>query len=407
MVQADLEQVDLAAVFEVAPVACAVISPDLVYVAMNQAYERLARRPRGQLIGRKVFEVLSGGGSGEYAAHWREALEWVLAEGKPYVMPWGRFDLEVPGRAGVFEKRYWSTVNAPMLDARGRVTAIIHRSEDITAFIEQLDEHRPRGLGMPADLLGLEVELYARSRDLQVVNERLRHARARERRAMAALREKVERQQQEVADASHDMRNPLAGLQTRLEDALADPDTDSRQVLHAALQDAQHLSDIVSDLLEPARLDADAPMETEPLDLCQLVRDTLTRLSGRLPCDSHLGPPAVVEGCRPRLVRLLSNLLDNAERHADTRIEVSVTAAGGEAMVQVTDDGPGIPADEREAVFCRFYRRADARRADPSGTGLGLAIARQIAQAHHGSLHIADRATGTCMVVRLPLQAAD
>jgi signal transduction histidine kinase len=397
-------QVDLAAVFDAAPVACAVISPDLVYVAMNQAYERLAPRPREQMIGRSIFEVLPGSPSGEHAAHWREALEWVLAEAQPYVMPWGRYDIEVPGRPGTYQKRYWSTVNAPLLDAQGHVTMIIHRVEDITAFIEQLHHHQPGGLDTPTDLLNLEIELYARSRDLQEVNRRLRHARAQERQATAALREKVRRQRQEVADASHDMRNPLTGLQTRLEDALADPaDPDSRQVLHAALQDAQHLSDIVSDLLELARLDADALGPTQPLDLCQLVRDTLTAYSGRLTPECHTGPPAVVNGCRSRLVRLLTNLVDNAERHARTRVEVSVTADHGDAMLQVTDDGPGIPADERETVFCRFYRRPDARRADPAGTGLGLAIARQIAQAHHGTLHIADRTTGTCMVLRIPL----
>jgi signal transduction histidine kinase len=175
--------------------------------------------------------------------------------------------------------------------------------------------------------------------------------------------------------------------------------------LHAALQDAEQIADIVSDLLELARLDAGAPTETEPLDLCRLVRDVLARRPCKHTVDTHLDQPAVVEGSRSGLIRLLDNLMANAERHARTQIEVSVTTEDGDAIVQVIDDGDGIPPGEREAVFRRFYRRADARRADPGGTGLGLAIARQTAQAHHGTLRIADRPTGTCMVLRLPLSS--
>ncbi|QKG27029.1 PAS domain-containing sensor histidine kinase [Actinomadura verrucosospora] len=398
-------ELDLATVFDAEPVACAVISPDLEFVAVNRAYERLAG-PRERLIGRRVFDVLPGGADGRNAAHWRTALEWVLAEGQPYVMPWGRYDAQVPGRPGVYEKRYWSTVNAPLLDDDGRVSLIIHRIEDVTAFIEQLREERPYGGDVPPDLLKVEVELYVRGRELQSVNHRLRQAQREERETAAELRETVRRQRQEVADASHDLRNPLAGLQTRLEAALAEPDVDSRQVLHAALQDAERLSDIVSDLLELARLDSGAPVTTEPVDLCELACDILTGHTCALTLDTSFEPPAVVAGSRSRLLRLFGNLLANAERHARTRIEVSVACDHGDAVLQIADDGPGIPEDERQAVFRRFYRRADARRADPDGTGLGLAIARQTARAHRGTLQIADRTTGTCMVLRIPLQPA-
>ncbi|MBO2458164.1 sensor histidine kinase [Actinomadura violacea] len=253
--------------------------------------------------------------------------------------------------------------------------------------------------------------MYARSSELQEANRQLRHAQAEKHQAIQALRETLKRQRQEVADASHDLRNPLTGLQTRLEEALADPDVDSHRVLQAALQDAERLGDIVSDLLELARLDAGAPTDIEPLEICQLIRDLLGQRPCRHTLDMHLDHPAVVDGCRSRLIRLLANLLANAERHARTRIEVSATtehddATGQQqAVVKITDDGPGIPEGERETVFQRFYRRPDARRTDPHGTGLGLAIARQTAETHHGTLHIADRPTGTCMVLRLPLSA--
>jgi signal transduction histidine kinase len=104
-----------------------------------------------------------------------------------------------------------------------------------------------------------------------------------------------------------------------------------------------------------------------------------------------------------RLARLLRNLVSNAERHAASRVEVLLAREGGQAVLQVVDDGPGIPPEEREAVFRRFYRRPDARDREPEGTGLGLAIARQVAVAHRGTLIVADRPSGTCMVLRLPL----
>nr|WP_239067936.1 PAS domain-containing sensor histidine kinase [Actinomadura bangladeshensis] len=400
-------EVDFAAVFEDLPVACALISPDLVFIEMNRAYEQLARRPRNELIGRDIFQVLPGDASGANARHWRAALEWVLTERQPYIMPWTRYDLSTPEHPEHSDRRFWSTVNAPLLGPDGEVAMVMHRVEDITAFIEQLGEP-PSVTDEPSRFLEIEGEVYARSSELQEVNRQLRYAQAEKHQAIQALRETLKRQRQEVADASHDLRNPLTGLQTRLEEALSDPDVDSHRVLQATLADAERLGDIVSDLLELARLDAGTPTDTEPLDICRLIRDLLGQRPCRRVLDVHLDHAAIVDGCRSHLIRLLANLLDNAERHARTRIEVSATTEQDgtghqQAIVQITDDGPGIPAAERETVFQRFYRRPDARRVDPHGTGLGLAIARQTAEAHHGTLYIADRPTGTCMVLCLPL----
>lgn len=417
-------QVDLAEVFDAQPAACVVLTPDMRIVAMNRAYERLVG-PRDRLLGRDVFEALPGGPFSANARCWRASVERVTAAKECDVLPVARYDLEVPDRPGEYEARYWSAITAPILDDDGRVVLLVHRTEDITAFVEHLRRRHPSDPHPPPGQEAVEAELYVRAQEVREINERLRDVQAQERRAAAALQETIRRQhreaaatrrevaatreeaatRQEVADASHDLRNPLAGLQTRLEAALADPEADSRQVLHAALEDAQRLSDIVSDLLELARLDAGAPVPTELIDLAELMRETLDRQSCRYAVAAHLDSTAVVHGSRFRLIRLLANLLANADRHARAGIEVSLATDDGQAVLQIIDDGPGIPADEREAVFRRFYRRADARRADPGGTGLGLSIARQTALAHHGTLHIADRPAGTCMVLRLPLNA--
>ncbi|MES9536627.1 MULTISPECIES: PAS domain-containing sensor histidine kinase [unclassified Actinomadura] len=394
---------DYSAVFDAVPAACAVLSSDLVYLAVNRAYEHVVERPRGQLLGRRIFEVFSGGPSGEGVQELRASLERVLAEGDVDVMPLVRYDVQAAGQPGNFEERYWTAVNSPLLGPDGRVTCVVNRVEEITSYIQRLRSAGAAEEGFLADQVeATEAELFQRAQELQEANRRLRRAQRRERQATAAARAALRRQQQVVADTSHDLRRPLTGLQTRLQVALTDPQADSRQVLHAALQDAERLGDIVSDLLELARLEGKAPFPTEPVDLSALVEAELARSGLACATTVDITEGIVVEGSAVRLARLLANLLTNADRHATSLIHIKVHERGEEAFVEVIDDGPGIPADEREAVFQRFYRRADARRSDPEGTGLGLPIARQIARAHHGDLYVADHPSGTRMVLHLP-----
>ncbi|MEU8118080.1 PAS domain-containing sensor histidine kinase [Spirillospora sp. NPDC049024] len=394
---------DYSAVFDAVPAACAVLSSDLVYLAVNRAYEHVVERPRGQLLGHRIFEVFPGGPSGEGVQELRASLERVLAEGDVDVMPLVRYDVQAAEQPGNFEERYWTAVNAPLLGPDGRVTCVVNRVEEITSYIQRLRSAGAAEEGFLADQVeATEAELFQRAQELQEANRRLRRAQRRERQATAAARAALRRQQQVVADTSHDLRRPLTGLQTRLQVALTDPQADSRQVLHAALQDAERLGDIVSDLLELARLEGKAPFPTEPVDLSALVDAELARSGVACATTVDITDGIVVEGSAVRLARLLSNLLTNADRHANSMIHIKVYERGEEAFVEVVDDGPGIPADEREAVFQRFYRRADARRSDPEGTGLGLPIARQIARAHHGDLYVADHPSGTRMVLHLP-----
>jgi signal transduction histidine kinase len=114
----------------------------------------------------------------------------------------------------------------------------------------------------------------------------------------------------------------------------------------------------------------------------------------------------VVDGDRLQLARLLTNLLDNAERHAESQIIVTLRRQGEEAVLEVVDDGTGIAPEHREKVFERFTRLDASRSRDAGGTGLGLPIAREIATAHLGTLTIEDSDTGARFVLRLPVQEA-
>jgi signal transduction histidine kinase len=190
-----------------------------------------------------------------------------------------------------------------------------------------------------------------------------------------------------VADASHELRSPLAALRAELEIALSHPHlADWPTVVKAALEDAERLQELTTDLLLLARLDADALDKQDTVDLTAVVRREVSRRGMvTLEADDHV----LVPGRRAQLSRLLGNLLDNAERHAGTAVIVRLRG-GPAATLEVIDDGPGIPEADRERVFDRFTRLDEARTRAAGGAGLGLAIARRIATRHDGTLEATD-----------------
>lgn len=252
----------------------------------------------------------------------------------------------------------------------------------------QLSAHDLRGR-MPVPNSGDEVAQLART--LNETLDRLDHS--------------VHRQRQFVADASHELRSPLAALRTPLEVACAHPDrVDWPDVAAGTLHDLERLDQLTSDLLALARLDGTPRTEGSALDMGELVRETLRhRAPGRIEWDLDLADGAVINGHRTHLARLLTNLVDNAERHAQQRARISLRAEGGHVHLDVTDDGPGIPAESREYVFERFARLDSARGRDEGGAGLGLALAREIAALHRGTLGIAESDRGAHFAVRFPL----
>ncbi|GAA3128095.1 hypothetical protein GCM10010466_18540 [Planomonospora alba] len=229
------------------------------------------------------------------------------------------------------------------------------------------------------------------------------------------LEEAVEQQRRFAADASHDLRSPLTAMRTQVEEALQYPeDVDWTPKAEAMLASLDRLQSIVSDLLMLARLDSGTPASKELLDLGELVgRELDRRPPGRAALIRKLEPGVTVVGDPLRLARLLTNLVDNAERHAASTVTVTVTAsagagpgrgpAGGAAVLEVLDDGAGIAPEQRELVFRRFTRLDAARSRDAGGTGLGLSIAREIAEGHGGTLRIEDSPRGARFVLRIPL----
>jgi signal transduction histidine kinase len=175
--------------------------------------------------------------------------------------------------------------------------------------------------------------------------------------------------------------------------------------------ETSRLQHLVDALLLLARYDDSAPLNRrEHLDLAALAREVVAAVPADVAVEVHLDVAVPLSGDPDQLNRLVRNLLDNAVRHARTKVSVTVTTDGAHtALIEVADDGPGIPTADRERVFDRFVRLQSARtrhHGDATGTGLGLSIARDITTAHGGSITVADTpdGPGALFVVRLPIE---
>jgi signal transduction histidine kinase len=224
---------------------------------------------------------------------------------------------------------------------------------------------------------------------------------------LARLADAQQRQRDLVSDTAHELRSPIASIRAQLEVALDHPDgldwPETARDVHA---DTLRLARLTEDLLLLARLDGQ-PLHRRPTDLSAVCGSVAARYTAaRVPVRADAATPCVVAGDPDALSRLLVNLLDNAVRHAASQVCVSVRGDDGWAVLVVSDDGPGIPAEDIERVFGRFSRLDNARnRTGEEGAGLGLAIVRSTAEAHGGSVSLSDAEPGLRAVVRLPLAA--
>lgn len=213
-----------------------------------------------------------------------------------------------------------------------------------------------------------------------------------------------------VSDASHELRSPLATVRTSMEVAQVHPDvTDWTGLTEVVLDETARMQTLVADMLLLARSDERGlqlrSTEVDLDDLCEQEVQRLRRAGQHVVADIH---PVRVIGDPERLTRVLRNLTDNAARHATSTVTLRLRADGATAVVDVIDDGPGIPVEQRERVFERFVRLDESRTRSSGGTGLGLPIVAQIVHAHRGSVAVDEGPSGGALLrVCLPLRTGD
>jgi two-component system OmpR family sensor kinase len=203
-----------------------------------------------------------------------------------------------------------------------------------------------------------------------------------------------------LANASHELRSPLARIRMGLELLTPEPSPQARGEI---LRNIAELDQLIDEILLSSRLDAkETDIGTvEPVDLTGLVAEECAHSGAELE-NVPPGESVVVPAVAKLLRRAVRNLLENARRYSPGPVSVEVLREGSDAMVRVCDRGPGVPPDQRERIFEPFYRLPGASERD-GGVGLGLALVRSIAQRHHGSVRCEEHSGGgACFVLRLP-----
>lgn len=218
-----------------------------------------------------------------------------------------------------------------------------------------------------------------------------------------------QKQRRFVSDASHELRNPLAGMRTQLEVEMLYPEPGQiEEGRKALLRSTLRLQELTDDLLVLAVSDSNKlATNRSEFDLGMVVRREIESFtcSPGIMIDSSRVESIHLWGNESQIRRAFVNLLDNANRFAETRIEVSLRLDKDKEVVvlEVSDDGPGIPIADRERIFERFSRLDNARSRHEGGTGLGLAIAREIVLAHGGEIGLLEEKKGAHFVIRLPI----
>ena len=230
-----------------------------------------------------------------------------------------------------------------------------------------------------------------------------------------ALRHRIDAVEAFAADVAHEIKNPLASLRSAIDSLPRVEDPELRaQLTQVAAHDVRRIDRLVSEISEASRIDAELSRAVfEPIDMAKLVENVVARRetrgeNGGLQVDlAREGGSCLVLGVPIRIERVIENLLDNAVSFSPPHGTIAATVARRRDRVEVSicDEGPGIPPEAREKVFARFHSLRPEAEDFGDHSGLGLAIGRAIAEAHDGTLSVADRSdgqSGACLVLSLP-----
>jgi signal transduction histidine kinase len=228
------------------------------------------------------------------------------------------------------------------------------------------------------------------------------------------LDESFQHTQRFLADASHELRTPLTVIQVELEAVIGRTDTSAevRELAGSVLEEVARLRKIVEGLFALSRLDAgEALAKPAPFDLGELAATTADQMcllaeDKGISITCHSAPNVIVEGDRSRLKQVIVNLLDNAIKYTSEggKVEVRAIARDARAVLEVSDNGIGIPTEALPHVFERFFRVDKARSRDLGGAGLGLSIVKSVCVAHGGQVEVQSKeGEGSRFIVELPL----
>jgi len=372
-----------------------VLTPELNIVAVSDSYLRATMTRRQDLLGKNIFDAFPDNPDDPSATgtkNLRASLKRVIDHRIQDVMPIQKYDIRKPeSEGGAFEERYWSPINTPVFDSSSELEYIIHRVEDVTAFVFEKTRSGQ-----------METEILLRGQQLKEAKE--------------AAESSNEARTRFFANVSHELRTPLTLILGPIQRWLgtADLDPHLRSDLEVVNRNAQTLLKLVNDLLDISRLEVgQLDMGYAVSDLARMVRLAVSHfesLSEHRRISLELDTPATLIGevDSIKLQRILLNLLSNAFKFAPDggKIRVRLSVAGERCIFLIEDSGPGIPEHERETIFNRFYQTDHSLGVRSHGTGLGLSIVHEFVQLHQGTVQVLESTLGgAAFRIELPLKA--
>ena len=366
MMTADVSTLpDFRALFESSPGLYLVMTPSLQLVAASDAYLRATMTTRADILGRQLFDVFPDNPDDPAAGvrNLTMSLERVLCDKRPDVMAIQKYDIRRPeSEGGLFEGRYWSPMNFPVLGATGEVTYIIHRVEDVTELM------RVKQQGAKDEFLAM---------------------------------------------LGHELRNPLSAIASATEilkriGATTGAAGHARAVIE---RQVRHLKRLVDDLLDAARVQAGkVTLNRRPVDLAEAVHAAVAVVRGTDGSTDHsieVDADSVGINVDPtRMEQIVVNLLTNAVKFtpAGRLIRATVKAEGDTAVLTVHDDGIGMSAEILPRIFDLFFQGERSAARSEGGLGIGLTLVKTLTELHGGTVEArtGGPGLGSTFVIRLP-----
>jgi signal transduction histidine kinase len=401
---------DFKALFESAPGLYLVLDPDLMIVAVSEAYLNATMTKRAEILGRGLFEVFPDNPNDPEATgvtNLRTSLDRVRRELVADTMAVQKYDIRRPeSEGGGFEVRYWSPLNSPVLAPNRNLAHIIHRVEDVTEFV-RLKEQGVVQQQLTDDLrqrtTQMEIELFERSQELQKLNGQL----------LAASKAKSVF----LGNMSHELRTPLSAILGFSELLLDDDDSRfdgvaRRGFLEHIHTGGQHLLSLINDILDLSKVEAGhMKLRLETVCVAKLVDDVVSTAEPlaakkQLKVETNTSSAGDLVADAGKLTQMLLNLVSNAIKFTPEGGIITIAARRTPEMLEVSvaDTGIGISPADRGRIFHEFQQLDSGVGRQTQGTGLGLALTRRYAALHGGDVRVeSEVGKGSVFTLSLPL----
>jgi PAS domain S-box-containing protein len=408
----------LQGLFESLPGLFLVFTPDLKIVSVSDALLEATMTKRENVVGRSIFEIFPDQTGTSAISDWRASLDRVRQTGAPDTMAIQKYDIRRPD--GVFEERYWSPMNSPVLGTDRQIAYFIHRVVDVTEFIAQKSHLPGKALAPLTRMEQMEAEILHNSAELQTANRQLHDANAQLLQAKVDAEAANRSKSTFLSTMSHEIRTPMNAILGYAQLMLRDPSlgTDARTNLNIIGRSGEHLLTLINDVLDMSKIESgrtelnpvtfNLPKLLEDLAAMFRLRAQIKALRFEMVADGE--SVSYVKGDEGKIRQTLINLLGNAIKFTERgRVKLHVTLDQRSAdqlwlLAVVEDTGAGMTDEEQQKLFEPFSQAKRAANTQ-EGTGLGLAISRKYARLMGGDISVTSNpGQGSVFRFEIPIE---